>query len=148
MNAVPLELRQANEFVASLHRHHQPVHRDKLRIGCEVDGKLCGVVQLARPVSRGLDDGKTIEVVRLCTDGTRNVCSFLYGRAARVAKELGYTKIITYILETETGSSLRAAGWTFDGMTRGGSWDCPSRPRTTTAPTCRKQRWIKDLQGG
>lgn len=143
--AVPIELRKANEFVERLHRHHKPVHRDKLRIGCEVDAKLCGVVQLGRPVARALEDGKTIEVVRLCTDGTHNACSFLYGRAARVAKDLGYSRIITYILDTETGASLRASGWKFDGMTHGGSWDCPSRPRNTKAPTCAKQRYVKDL---
>lgn len=146
--AVPLELRQANEFVDNLHRHHDPVHRDKLRVGCAVDGKLCGVVQLARPVARGLDDGSTIEVVRLCTDGTQNACSFLYGKAARIAKELGYSRIVTYILGAEKGVSLKAAGWRMDGVTRGGTWDCKARPRATTAPTCCKQRWIKELQRG
>ena len=148
LKTVPLELRQANEFVNDLHRHHKPVHRDKLRVGCAVDEKLCGVVQLARPVARGLDDGETIEVVRLCTDGTKNVCSFLYSKAARIAKELGYSRIVTYILDSETGVSLKAAGWKLDGVTRGGSWDCKSRPRATTAPTCCKQRWIKELRKG
>lgn len=143
MVAVPLELKQANEFVARLHRHHPPVHRDKFRVGCEEDGKLVGVVQIARPVARGLDDGKTVEVVRLCTDGTSNACSFLYSRAARIAREMGYSRIITYILDTETGASLRAAGWHFDGMTQAKTWNCPSRPRQTKAPTCAKQRWVK-----
>ena len=141
--AVLLELKQANQFVSELHRHHDPVHRDKFRIGCKLNGALVGVVQLARPVARGLDDGETIEVVRLCTDGTPNVCSFLYGRAARVAKDMGYKRIVTYILESETGASLRASGWKFDGMTEAKSWNCKSRPRATTAPTCAKQRWIK-----
>lgn len=50
LKAVPLELKQANEFVDKLHRHHDSVHRDKFRIGCEMNGKLVGVVQLARPV--------------------------------------------------------------------------------------------------
>ncbi len=146
LKAIPIELKQANAFVDELHRHHDPVHRDKFRIACERDGKLCGVVQLARPVSRGLDDGKTIEVVRLCTDGTPHVCSFLYGRAARVAKEMGYSRIITYILDSETGISLKAAGWHFDGMTAAKSWNCPSRPRNTTAPTVAKQRWVKTFK--
>lgn len=146
MNPRPLELRQANMFVEKLHRHHPPVYRDKLRVGCEVDGRLVGIVQLARPVSRYLDDGETIEVVRLCTDGTPNVCSFLYGKAARIAREMGYKRIITYILDSETGVSLKAAGWQFDGMTSSKSWDCPSRPRKTVAPTCPKQRWMKYLR--
>lgn len=147
MNAIPLELKQANAFVEQLHRHHPPVHRDKFRIGCEHNGHLVGVVQLARPVSRMLDDGDTIEVVRLCTDGTPHVCSFLYGRAARVARDMGYKRIITYILQDESGTSLKASGWRLDGLTDGGTWNCPSRPRKTAAPTCRKQRWIKEFKG-
>ena len=145
MNAVPIELKQANAFVDRLHRHHDPVYRDKLRIGCEIDRQLVGVVQLARPVSRVLDDGQTIEVVRLCTDGSPNVCSFLYARAARIAKEMGYKKIITYILDSEDGTSLKAAGWHKETDTQGGSWSCPSRPRKTTAPICKKQRLAKYL---
>lgn len=146
MKAVALELKQANDFVERLHRHHDPVYRDKFRIGCEENGQLVGVVQLARPVSRVLDDGSTIEVVRLCTDGTPNVCSFLYSRAARIAKEMGYKKIITYILDNENGVSLKAAGWHKEVDTKGHHWSCPSRPRKTTAPTCNKQRWAKLLE--
>ena len=146
--AVPLELKQANAFVGELHRHHQPVHRDKFRVGCSVDGVLCGVVQVGRPVSRNLDNGKTLEVVRLCSDGTENVCSFLYAKAARIAKELGYEKIITYILESESGTSLLAAGWFYEGTTSGGDWSRPSRPRNTTAPTVPKKRFCKILRKG
>lgn len=148
MKAIPIELKTANEFVASLHRHHAPVYRDKFRIGCCDDsGKLIGVIQLARPVSRVLDNGKTIEAVRLCTDGTPNACSFLYSRAARIAQEMGYEKIITYILENESGTSLKACGWHKEADTNGHNWSCPSRPRSTTAPTCNKQRWAKELYG-
>lgn len=131
MKAIPIELKDANSFVERLHRHHMPVYRDKYRIGClDDDDHLCGVIQAARPVNRNLDDGKTIEVVRCCTDGTPNACSFLYSRAARIAKELGYTKIITYILESENGASLKASGWRCEAENvGGGSWHCPSRPR-------------------
>lgn len=145
MKAIPMELKDANEFVLRFHRHHDPVYRDKFRIGCEVDGKLVGIAQVGRPVARNLDDGKTLEVVRLCTDGTKDVCSFLYSRAARIAKEMGYSKIITYILDTESGTSLKAAGWHKEADIKGHSWNCPSRPRKTTAPTCNKQRWGKTL---
>lgn len=145
MKAVPLELKAANAFIEALHRHHPPVHRDKFRVGCEESGRLVGVCQVARPVARYLDDGSTVEVVRLCTDGTPNACSFLYSRAARIAKELGYKRIITYILDTEAGHSLKATGWALDGLTEGGDWSRPSRPRVSKAPTCQKQRWIKWL---
>jgi hypothetical protein len=131
LKACPMELKDANAFVESLHRHHAPVHRDKFRIGCKDNNDVIhGVVQCARPVSRVLDDGLTIEVVRLCSDGTDNVCSFLYSRAARIAKEMGYTRIITYILQSEDGASLRASGWSVDKENvGGGSWDAPSRRR-------------------
>lgn len=146
LKAVPLELKQANAFVDELHRHHDPVFRDKFRVGAMLNGKLVGVVQIGRPVSRRLDDGRTVEVTRLCSDGTENVCSFLYGRAAKIAREMGYSKIITYILQTEPGTSLRAAGWTLEAeKCGGGSWDRPSRRRATTAPITPKQRWCKNL---
>lgn len=146
LKAVPLELKQANAFVDMLHRHHDPVFRDKFRVGAMLDGKLVGVVQIGRPVSRMLDDGKTVEVTRLCSDGTENVCSFLYGKAAKIAREMGFSKIITYILQTEPGTSLRVAGWTLEAENcGGGSWDKPSRRRTTTAPVTPKQRWCKIL---
>ena len=145
MEAVPIELKTANEFVAKLHRHHDPVYRDKFRLGCLVGGVLVGVIQAGRPVSRVLDDGLTIEVVRCCTDGTYNACSFLYSRMARIAKERGYKKIITYILENEDGTSLKASGWHLEATIKGHKWSCPSRPSETTAPECDKQRWAKIL---
>lgn len=158
LKAIPIELKDANDFVDRLHRHHAPVHRDKFRFGCTENEKLCGVIQCARPVSRVLDDGKTIEVVRCCTDGTANACSFLYSRAARIAKEMGYKKIITYILQSEDGASLKASGWQLEAdAVGGGSWSCPSRERELTSsqmslfdqkkkyPTEKKQRWSKML---
>jgi len=145
MTAVPLTQKEANTFVDKLHRHHEPTPGDKYRLGAAVNGVLVGVVQVGRPVSRILDDGKTVEVKRLCTDGTKNACSFLYSAAARVARELGYSKIITYILNTETGASLKASGWHKETDIKGHSWNTPSRPRKTAALTCDKQRWAKEL---
>lgn len=142
LKTVPLELKEANAYVKAHHRHHPPVYRDKFRLGCTDDlGNLCGIIQIARPVSRALDDGHTLEVVRLCTDGTRNVCTLLLSRAARAAKALGYSHLITYILEEEKGGSLKAAGWSLEARSHGGSWNCPSRPRQTEAPTGPKLRW-------
>ena len=142
MDTIPLELKQANDFVAKLHRHHKPVPRDKFRFGCIDNGNLVGVIQCARPVSRNLDDGKTLEVVRLCTDGTPNACSFLYSRAVRIAKIMGYERVITYTLDSEDGASLKASGFILDGITNGGTWSCPSRPRNTEAPISKKKRWV------
>lgn len=145
MQAVPLTQKQAAEYVAANHRHHKPARGDVFRIGAEKDGIIVGVIQCGRPSARCLQDGRTLEATRLCTDGTKNACSFLYSAAARVAKDLGYKRIVTYTLETENGASLKASGWVLDGLTAGGSWDTPSRRRTDKAPICPKKRWIKYL---
>lgn len=146
MKAIPLELKDANKFVKELHRHNEPVFRDKFRCGCiDDDGILRGVVQAGRPKARGMQDGKTIEIVRNCTDGFENACSFLYSRALRAAQALGYTRAITYILKSENGSSLKASGFVKDADVKGRSWDCPSRPRKNNAPTDDKERWVKYL---
>lgn len=130
---VPLQV--ANEFVAELHRHHRPVVGHKFSIGAVVGERLVGVAIVGRPVARLRDDGLTLEVTRLCTDGTPNACSFLYGKAARAAFALGYQRIGTYILASEGGASLRAAGWRLLGVRGGGSWSCASRPRLDKHPT-------------
>ena len=100
-----------------------------------------------RPVSRYLDDGLTLEVNRLCTDGTRNACSFLYGAAARAAKVMGYRKIITYILDPEDGGSLRAAGWPCAGFAGGKEWTGRRRPSEPLYPAQMKYRYEKILNG-
>lgn len=130
---VPVTLAEANGLVERLHRHHGPVAGHKLSIGCArlADGELAGVAIVGRPVSRGLDDGWTLEVLRLATDGTPNACSLLYGAAARAAFALGYRRIVTYVRARESGVSLRAAGWVRAGEVRGRSWSCPARPRAT-----------------
>jgi hypothetical protein len=108
----PVSLSGANKFVEEHHRHHKSVKFHKFSIGCTDGEKLVGVAIVGRPVSRILDDGLTLEVSRLCTDGTQNACSILYSAAWRAAKAMGYQKIITYTLVSEHGSSLKAAGWT------------------------------------
>lgn len=159
MIAVPIELKDAQNYINTYHRHHQAAHRDKFRIAAMKDGKIVGVVQVGRPVSRMLDDGNTLEVLRLCTNGEKDVCSFLYSRAARIAKEMGYAKIITYILESESGTSLKASGWHQEAANVGGAnWNVPSRPREVVASQLslfpekqkypineKKQRWSKQL---
>ena len=115
---IPITLKQANSFVTANHRHHSSVAGCKFALGL-TDGELIGVAICGRPVSRFLDDGKTLEVVRLCTDGTPNACSFLYSRAVRIAKIMGYERVITYTLESENGASLKASGFVLDGITNG-----------------------------
>ena len=122
LTLIPVSLAQANEFVRQHHRHHKPVAGHKFSIGCAENGRLCAVAIVGRPVSRYLDDGFTLEVNRLCSDGTKNACSILYAAAARATRAMGYRKIITYTLDTESGASLRAAGWTNAGLAGGKAW--------------------------
>lgn len=130
-----VKLDEANAFVSNLHRHHKPVVGHLFSIGAVLNDELVGVCIVGRPVSRMRDDGRTAEVTRLCTDGTKNACSFLYGAAARAAFALGFHRIGTYILATEPGTSLTGAGWRLIGETKGGSWSRPSRGRTDKHPT-------------
>lgn len=130
-----ISLDEANEFVRVHHRHHQPVVGHLFSIGAAEHGRIVGVAIVGRPVARLRDDGVTAEVTRLCTDGTKDACSFLYGAAARAAFSLGYKRIGTYILASEPGVSLAAAGWRLIGEVRGRSWSCPSRPRIDKHPT-------------
>lgn len=134
-----VSLSDANAFVTAHHRHHQHVVGHKFAIGAVADGTLVGVVIVGRPVSRMRDDGKTLEVTRLCTDGSKNACSFLYGCAARAAFALGYERIGTYIRLDEPGTSLVAAGWHNMGLAGGGSWDRLNRTRTDKTDPVQRQ---------
>lgn len=123
LTIVPLSLRQANEVVAELHRHHKPARGHKFSIGVHDGEHLVGAAIVGRPVARAYDDGRTLEVNRTATDGTPNANSALYGAAWRVAKELGYDRLITYTQAGESGASLRGAGWKIVGQRPPrGSW--------------------------
>ena len=148
LRVVPVTLRTANDYVMANHRHHGVATGCKFSIGAvDPSGKLVGVAIVGRPISRILDDGVTAEVTRLCTDGTKNACSFLYAAAARICKAMGYERILTYILESEEGTSLTAAGWIDEGYAGGGQWHRETRKRAvkTTAQTCLKRRFSKKL---
>lgn len=145
LSLVPVSLKDANAFVAEHHRHHKPTRGHKFSIGCAVEGRLVGVAIVGRPVSRYLDDGLTLEVNRLCTTGEQNACSMLYGTAARAAKAMGYRKIITYTLNSEPGTSLRAVGWTCAGPAGGERWTGQRRPAVDLYPAQMKLRYEKLL---
>lgn len=141
LRIVPCTLRQACAFVADHHRHHRAPQGGLFALAAMDGDRLCGVAIVGRPVARGLDDGLTAEVTRCCTDGTRNACSALYGRARRAAAALGYRRVVTYTLPEEGGASLRGAGWRAAAHSPGGSWDAPTRRRIDQHPTQPKIRW-------
>lgn len=141
LELVPISLKDANAYVEQHHRHHRPVTGHKFSIAASDGEKIVGVAIVGRPVSRYLDDGWTLEVTRLCTDGTRNACSFLYSAAWRAARNMGYRKLITYILESENGASLRAAGWKCAGKAGGLRWTGKRKPETDLYPAEMKYRY-------
>lgn len=141
----PIHLKAANDYVAAHHRHNIPTVGGKFAVACYNGDSLCGVAVCGRPVSRHLDDGMTLEIYRNCTDGTRNACSKLYGACVRVGAAMGYKRIITYTLESESGVSLRAAGFACDGMAGGPEWTGTRRRSYYVSPPERKIRWHKDI---
>ena len=141
MALVPMTLGEANEFVKRYHRHHQPVPGHKFSIGVSDGEAIRGVAIVGRPVARAMDDGMTLEVNRVATDGAENACSMLYGACRRAAFALGYKRLVTYTLPSEGGASLRGAGYRLIGEAGGGTWNTPSRPRVDTHPLQPKLRW-------
>ncbi|MCK5316919.1 MAG: hypothetical protein KAJ55_03345 [Anaerolineales bacterium] len=151
-------LTQAKEFIRRWHRHHKPPtgwrwghalasYTDPFRRTAQV----VGVAMVGRPVARAINHREVVEVNRLCVHPeidsglVWNVASQLYGAAWKEAKRRGFKKIITYTLESESGVSLKAAGWTPEAKTKGGSWNTPARSRQDKGPTCRKIRWAREL---
>lgn len=131
LRLVPLTMTDANRVVARLHRHHGEAMAlsPAFAIGCiTFDGRLCGSAIAGRPINRHNDDGSTIEVLRVATDGTPNASSALLRGCVRVAREMGFARLITYTLEHEGGASLRGAGWDAAGLAKKTEWhrDYPS----------------------
>ena len=138
----PINLDEANAFVALHHRHHKPVPGAKFCLAVSSGDQVRGVAIVGRPVARMSDNGLALEVNRCCTDGAENACSMLYGAAWRAAKALGYHRLITSTLPAEGGASLRGAGWVLIGARGGGNWNVPSRPRIDTAAALRGQKLL------
>ena len=141
----PITFREASQYVNEHHRHHRASVGCKFCLGCYDSEKLVGVAICGRPVSRHYDNGLTCEINRLCTDGTYNACSKLYGACCRVAKEMGYQRIITYILASENGSSLKASNFISEGEAGGTHWT-GIRNKGQKFPNEMKQRWSKWLK--
>lgn len=153
---VPLTLAEARRYVAMHHRHNEPPLGHRFSIGLRRDGELVGVVIAGHPVARKADDGRTLELLRLTTEGDRNACSRLYSAAVRAAAAMGYRRVITYTLAEEPGTSLRASGFRIDRITEGHTgWATANRPLVAEQmprlfdppkmPAGPKTRWIREL---
>lgn len=131
MNLRPITLREANEFVEAFHRHNEPTVGGRFAIGLEADGDLCGVAIVGRPIARQVEHHFTAEVLRTCTKpgAQKGAVSMLYAACWRAWRAMGGTRLITYTLKSESGASLRGAGWKVIGECGGQTWSRPSRHR-------------------
>jgi hypothetical protein len=146
LHAVPVKLAEAIEFVGNFHRHNKPPAGGLFFVGVSDGDKLVGVAIVSRPVARFMDDGVTAEVTRCCVmdDAPKGACSFLYARCWQAAKALGWQKLITYTLQSESGASLRGAGWkTVAELTANNPKSWQSRPGREWHPVVgqAKFRW-------
>jgi hypothetical protein len=139
---VPITVGDACAFVDRVHRHHPAPQGGLWAVAVSLGGDVVGVAIVAQPVARGLADEWTAEVRRVAVvEGIANACSMLYGACWRAARALGYRRLVTYTLQSEPGTSLRAAGWRVVAEVKGRSWHCESRPRVDRHPTQDKFRW-------
>lgn len=153
LELVPVTQKEARRFVTEHHRHNDAPRGDVFRVGLAEGDELVAVAMAGRPVAQGLQDGRSLEVTRVCTLGTRNACSMMYGALGRAAKALGYRTLWTYTLMSESGVSPAAAGFVVDGEITERDWGAQSgRPRYTenlfgerTTPEGPKLRWRRDL---
>lgn len=93
------------------------------------DRILNGIAVVGRPVNRYLDDGNTLEITRLCLVDEADADEFdiclhkrnpnhsssapseLVAAVCKRAKQLGYSRVITYTRDNENGSYYKAAGF-------------------------------------
>lgn len=153
---VPIFLQDAKRFVGQNHRHNRPPVGWIFGVGLEDGGKLVAVAITGRPVGKELQDGRTVEITRLCvteTEPPRNSCSMLYGACCRAAAALGYRRAYTYTLASEDAASVKAAGFTLDAELKPRpTWNCKARTRVQTdlfgnetRPSEAKRRWVRTL---
>ena len=140
---VSIELKNANRFIAQFHRHNKPVIRAKFQIGLMESEELIGIGIVGRPIARMLSNGKTVEILRTCIkEGYPNACSMIYARLKRISQLLGYEKVITYTLQKESQSSLKALGASIVAEVKPQDWNRKNR-RRSSQPVYKesKYRW-------
>lgn len=141
----PCHLKEAKEFVEKYHRHNIPPVGGKFAISCYNKNKLVGVAICGRPVARRSDNVLTLEIYRNCTDGTYNACSKLYGACQRIAKDMGYKRVITYTLKSESGASLKASNFQNCGIAGGKEWTGERKRNYYIAPKEMKIKWMIEV---
>lgn len=140
---MPIFQRQAKAWINEKHRHLSAPIGDLFRVGLHVHGELVAVALAGRPC-RALQDGRTAEITRVASvaEVSANASSRCYSALVKAGRALGYRRFVTYTLQSEPGTSLRAANFEDDGLTDGGEWSRPSRKRNPAEQSGSKRRWI------
>ena len=139
----PINREIAKDFINKYHRHNAGPVADRFRIGLFEDDELIGVGVAGNPVARKLMDGLTIEITRVCVLPDKpNACSQIYARMKRIAQLMGYKRIITYTLDTESGASLRAIGAVIDHRVAKGNWLNRQNRKYNEVTDMPKQMWL------
>lgn len=142
----PITLREASHFINQFHRHHVAPQGHKFSIALSDGDITVGAIIAGRPVSRHMDDGRTLEITRCCVKEVyKNGVSQLYAAACKVAKAMGYKRVITYTLSEESGTSMKAANFRILRKSKGGSWSAKKRLRVDKHPTGEKVLWLKEI---
>ncbi len=146
MQVRPCTLKQANDLVAAIHRHHKPVVGHRFSLALYDGERLVAVAICGRPVARKTDAYNVLEILRCASDGTKNAISKLYGAICRAADAMGYTSVQTFTLPEEGGASMKASGFTMVGESAGGQWErSDGAARRTDQPTGVKSKWVRSF---
>ena len=107
--------REAREFLYKNHRTQKTFTGSIFQLGYFENDLLCAVLVASRPANSGMNFYQTLDISRVGTiENTHYACSRLYSRAAKIAKLYGFSRLITYIDDSESGISLKSANWTLD----------------------------------
>jgi hypothetical protein len=138
----PILVAPAKEHVLANHRRLKRLAGAMWAIGCFDGEALVGASVVGRPSARSAQQLGRLELIRMAViEGHPNACSMLYGACARAARAMGAVDLWTYLHGDEPGTSVKAAGWIFVGMTAGGEWDRILRPRVNALDSKPKQKW-------
>jgi hypothetical protein len=142
MNVRPCTIRQAKRWIEMVHRK-LPIMTGAMWAVRVLDdgGETIGVAAVGNPAGQWAEEGVLCVLRVAVSEGHPNACSMLYGACARAAKAMGATSLVTYTHQDEPGTSLKASGWVYAGLTQGGEHHRPSRPRQQALFPEPKCRW-------
>ncbi len=152
LRTLPIPVKRAERFVASVHRRLPRVVGGLWAMRGEA---LVAVAMVGRPSARMSDaSGKmapqpNLEVLRVAAiqgdasaSGNKGSCSILYAACSRAGREMGADNMFTYVHKDESGTTLKAAGWVNGGDAGGGEWNRGARPRQIAIDSEAKVVWF------